>query len=87
MSEEQRENSTKAAGEQATVTDVEPETGRPRSSSYIGGMRSPLDDKGSQSVGILEPQIPQDNEGRTGKKLSQWGASSRRRSFWKSLYY
>lgn len=85
MSEEHNESSTRP--EEGTVSDVEPETGRPRSSSYVGGMRSPMDAGGTERGGIFEPRIPQDNEGRTGKKLSQWGASSRRRSFWKNLYY
>ncbi|MDX1583703.1 MAG: hypothetical protein R3338_08910 [Thermoanaerobaculia bacterium] len=66
---------------------VEPETGRPRSSEAVGGHRSPLEDKASEKAGVLKPTFMEENEERTGKKLSQWGASSRRRSYWRSRYY
>jgi len=77
---------TETPQEEASLV-VEPETGRPRSSSVIGGLRSPLDEAASQRAGILTPRIQTNNEERTGKSLSQWGASSRRRSYWKSRYY
>lgn len=87
MPEDQPLEETEASGEQVVESKVDIETGRPRSSSVIGGLRSPLDDKASKRAGILEPGTLEENEERTGSKLSQWGASSRRRSYWKSLYY
>lgn len=66
---------------------IEPETGRARSSEVNGGRRSPLEDEASERAGVFRPSEVIDNEKRTGKKLSQWGASSRRRSYWKSRYY
>lgn len=66
---------------------TEPETGRPRSKEVIGGKRSPLETEVSNHAGTLSPTVPLDNDDRTGKKLSQWGASSRRRSYWKDRYY
>ncbi|MBW3671551.1 MAG: hypothetical protein KY432_07745, partial [Acidobacteria bacterium] len=44
-------------------------------------------DAASERAGTLSPENLTDNEARTGKKLSQWGASSRRRSYWKNRYY
>lgn len=87
MSEEQSKSSAQASADDAYTSGVEPETGRPRSSEVIGGLRSPLDDAASERAGILNPESATDNESRTGKKLSQWGASSRRRSYWKNRYY
>lgn len=73
--------------DEAYTSGVEPETGRPRSSDVIGGLRSPIDDVASERAGTMSPESPADNDARTGKKLSQWGASSRRRSYWKNRYY
>lgn len=70
-----------------SVAGVEPETGRPRSSSVIGGRRSPHEDEMSRNAGVLSPEPAPRNSGRTGKKMSQWGASARRTSYWKRRDY
>lgn len=87
MSEEKSENVSEPTAEDAMMAGVEPETGRPRSTEVIGGSRSPLDDAASERAGIFKPAAPAANADRTGKKLSQWGASSRRGSYWKKRYY
>lgn len=87
MAENAPEEVRNETAEEPVAAEVEPETGRPRSSSVIGGLRSPLDDAASRRAGTLSPESPTDNEDRTGKKLSQWGAASRRRSYWKERYY
>ncbi len=87
MSEKKSEELSVPTAEEAMKAGVEPETGRPRSSQVIGGSRSPLDDAASKRAGIFTPSAPAANAGRTGKKLSQWGASSRRGSYWKKHYY
>lgn len=86
MSEQNMEMAT-TPDEEIDESMVDVDTGRPRSSAVNGGLRSPLDREISNKVGTLEPQVTLDNDDRTGKKISQWGAASRRRSYWKSLYY
>lgn len=87
MADEQQDQPVDTEPEMADSTPVEPETGRCRSSEVIGGRRSPLEDAASERAGTLIPTRPQDNDERTGKKISQWGASARRRSYWKSRFY
>ena len=90
MSEKQENQSSKETNSvevEGVFDGVEPETGRPRSSSVIGGRRSPQETAASERAGVLKPEKPVDNEDRTGKKLSQWGAGSRRRSYWRERYY
>lgn len=87
MSEDQSADAAGSPADEARTSGVEPETGRPRSSDVTGGLRSPIDDAASERAGTLTPENLTDNETRTGKKLSQWGASSRRRSYWKKRYY
>jgi hypothetical protein len=82
---EETESVTTAGG--AGGAGVEPETGRPRSSAVIGGRRSPHEDELSSKAGTLSPEAAPQNAGRTGKKLSQWGASARRSSYWKRRDY
>jgi hypothetical protein len=81
------ETESVTAAEAASGAGVEPETGRPRSSAVIGGRRSPHEDELSRKAGVLSPEAAPQNVGRTGKKLSQWGASARRSSYWKRRDY
>jgi hypothetical protein len=82
---EERESAAVKAEE--SVAGVEPETGRPRSSAVIGGRRSPHEDEMSRNAGVLSPEPSPRNAGRTGTKMSQWGASARRSSYWKRRDY